>query len=768
MSGLARVLRERGHVVTGSDASDSETVQRLRAEGITVVQGHDDPALASRASVLVSTPRAADRAAVELDAARANGALLVRRGQLLGMIANTRRLIAVGGTHGKSTTTGMIALSLIAMGEEPGYAVGASLPGIEHNTAAGTGQIMVVEADEFDRAFHWLRPSCTVITTVSFDHPDIYADQADYDDAFVQFARLTRPGGTVVMAADDAGCQRVKTVLEAIPDREFRIVTFGESPDADWVLSRAPLGWRIAGPHGESAEVALGVPGRHNARNAIAAIAALVSEGHELDEAVAGVAPFTGVGRRFEHKGVVAGIDIVDDYAHHPEEIAAVLTAARERYPDRRIIAVHQPHTYSRTKSLLAEFAASLDLADSVVLLDIYPSGESDTLGISSGDVLERITVSTTSATGPEDAASKTAAIAREGDVILTLGAGDITRTGTVLMSLLANERAPVVPPTNGTRSRSAKPAPVAVPGASHLKAQRDAPMSLATTMRIGGPADFLIRTPAPDDLAAVARWARDEGMPLTVIGGGSNLLVGDDGIRGVVALARTPGERAESLIASEDRGDHIRLTVGAQAPLSWVGRRCAENGWSGMDWGVGLPGQIGGATVNNAGAHGTELKDHLVEIEILLDDGTVVRRPVSWLQSTYRMTRIKGAARPRPWIVLRSVFDLPKGNAADLVALADDHAAFRKRTQPTGACSGSTFANPPGDFAGRLLEASGMKGYQIGAMQFSPKHANWVVNTGGGRAVDAWELIQHARLQVLDQFGIDLKPEIERVGEPW
>jgi UDP-N-acetylmuramate dehydrogenase len=263
-------------------------------------------------------------------------------------------------------------------------------------------------------------------------------------------------------------------------------------------------------------------------------------------------------------------------------------------------------------------------------------------------------------------------------------------------------------------------------------------------------------------------RWAKGEGLPTTVVGGGSNLLVADDGIRGLVIVARTPGERADGLVEVRDLGDRVQATVGAQAPLSWVGRYCAEQGWAGMDWGVGLPGQIGGATVNNAGAHGAELKDHLIGIDILAENGDIKRVPASWLNPSYRMTRIKGALRPRAWVVLRSVFELPKADPVQLVALADEHAAFRKRTQPTGACSGSTFANPEGDFAGRLLEAADLKGHRVGAIQLSPKHANWVVNTGGGAASDAWELIQYAKDTVMDRFGVDLRPEIERVGDSW
>lgn len=298
------------------------------------------------------------------------------------------------------------------------------------------------------------------------------------------------------------------------------------------------------------------------------------------------------------------------------------------------------------------------------------------------------------------------------------------------------------------------------------LKVLVDSPMSLHTTWRIGGPADYLVRAPTEDDLRSAIEWAAGEGFPATVIGGGSNLLVGDGGIRGLVILSRTPGQRAEPLVEVEDLGDAVRLRVGAQAPLSWTGRYAAERGWAGLDWGVGLPGTIGGATVNNAGAHGTELKDHLETVVVLDNTGDVVTHSASWLEAAYRHTIVKAAPRPRPVHVVASVFRLPKADPADLVRLADEHADFRKRTQPTGACSGSVFANPPGDFAGRLLDELGMKGFRAGAAAFSTKHANWIVNDGGATAADVRELIATARERVRERYGIELRQEIEEVGE--
>ncbi len=301
---------------------------------------------------------------------------------------------------------------------------------------------------------------------------------------------------------------------------------------------------------------------------------------------------------------------------------------------------------------------------------------------------------------------------------------------------------------------------------APHLKLHLDSPMSLHTTWRIGGPADFLVRAGTPEDLVAAARWARTEGLPLTVMGGGSNLLVGDRGVRGLVVLFRTPGERAEKLLTVEDHGDSVLIRVGAPAPLTWVGRYASERGWAGMDWGVGLPGTIGGATVNNAGAHGTEQQDHLEQVIVLNATGDVETHDRAWLAPRYRHTAIKDSPRPRPYQVLEVVMRLPKGDPEELVRLSDEHADYRKRTQPTGACAGSTFANPPGDFAGRLLEAAGFKGFAVGPVSFSTKHSNFIVNAGGGTAAQVRELIATAQDRVRSEFGVDLEREIEELGE--
>jgi UDP-N-acetylmuramate dehydrogenase len=290
--------------------------------------------------------------------------------------------------------------------------------------------------------------------------------------------------------------------------------------------------------------------------------------------------------------------------------------------------------------------------------------------------------------------------------------------------------------------------------------------MSNYTTWRIGGSADRLVRASTAEQLRLVFEWARRESWPVTVIGGGSNLLVGDRGIHGLVVVARTPGERADRLLDSEDLGDRVRIRVGAQAPLSWVGRHCCERGWAGMEWGVGLPGAIGGATVNNAGAHGTEMKDHLVSVQILRASGETETHDCSWLLPRYRHTRLKDSPQPRETAVIEVMLELPKGDPAELQLLANSHAEYRRTTQPTGRCAGSTFTNPPGDFAGRLIELAKLKDFAVGGARFSTIHSNFIVNDGTATAEHVRELIAIAQERIEDQFGIHLEPEIEELGE--
>jgi UDP-N-acetylmuramate--alanine ligase len=463
LSGLAQLLHTLGYAVSGSDANANDRTEALTAAGIPVTIGHTDLAHAAGADLVVSTRAVLLGDTAEIRAANAAGVPVVKRGDVLAMLANARRCVAVAGSHGKSTTCGMLVTALRQLGADPSYAVGAVIGATGTNASLGAGEAMVVEADEFDYAFLALRPEIAIVTNVEYDHPDIFPDQASYDDAFARFAALVKQSGTLILAADDPGCGRVLKQLTSEPCDpgletlgstyevppglsnangssgrvHAHVVTFGETANAEWRLESTGESWRVATPTGQRVPLALAVPGRHNARNATAALAALTALGCDPGEAAEALASFTGVGRRFEIKGEASGVLVVDDYAHHPSEIRATLRAAREWYPGRRLWAVFQPHTYSRTKALLGDFAAAFSGADEVVILDIYPARETDSLGISAEDLRRLVPAGCHAAAAPSDAARDLARLTRPGDAIVTLGAGDVTMVGPMLLGLL-------------------------------------------------------------------------------------------------------------------------------------------------------------------------------------------------------------------------------------------------------------------------------------------------------------------------------------------
>lgn len=438
MSGLARIFLARGYAVSGSDSQASPQTEALEAMGIPVTIGHNDIGRAARADLVVATA-AVTGANAEIDAAKRANRPIVKRAAALGALANGRVNVAVAGSHGKSTTSGMITTALLALGHDPSYAVGAVIAASGVNASPGRGPAMVVEADEYDYSFLTLTPDVAVVTNVDYDHPDIFPDQMTYDAAFCRFIKQIRPGGTLVMSADDAGARRLlEHPAFAWPDH---VAWFGESEGVAWQLKRKDTDWFVREPGGQTIPLKLQVPGLHNALNAVAAVAALAALGVSAKDAARGVAQFGGVGRRFELKGEAADIVVVDDYAHHPVELKATLLAARSRYPGQRLWAVFQPHTYSRTKALLDDWAGGLSIADEVALLDIYPAREIDTLGVSSDDIASRLGKWSLRVATPDEAAERLLGLLAPGDVVLTIGAGDVTKTGPLLLDLLRKEK---------------------------------------------------------------------------------------------------------------------------------------------------------------------------------------------------------------------------------------------------------------------------------------------------------------------------------------
>ncbi|MFD0905520.1 UDP-N-acetylmuramate--L-alanine ligase [Actinomadura sediminis] len=443
MSGIARIMLRRGIAVSGSDARDSELLAQLGAMGADVFVGHDAAHLGDADTVVVST--AIRDGNPELVAARRRGLRVLHRSAALAALMAGRRAVAVAGTHGKTTTTSMLTVALQHAGADPSYCIGGQLVTTGLGADEGTGDVFVAEADESDGSFLMYTPHIAVITNVEADHLDNYGGFEKVKENFARFVDRVEPGGTLVAGADDPVAMELAGRAR---ERGLTVRTYGVAEDADLrVTGFTPRGlgsrFEIAGV----GEVALGVPGRHNALNATAVVA--VAQALGLDDAAVrdGLAAFGGAMRRLEPKGEAGGVEVFDSYAHHPTEVTADLEATRDYAREKggpgedgpRLIAVFQPHLYSRTRFFAAEFGAALGLADVAVVLDVYGAREDPEPGVTGELVADAVPPGTETVYAPvrDDVPGIAASLARPGDLVITLGAGDVTALGPPILERL-------------------------------------------------------------------------------------------------------------------------------------------------------------------------------------------------------------------------------------------------------------------------------------------------------------------------------------------
>jgi UDP-N-acetylmuramate--alanine ligase len=456
MSGVARIMLARGITVTGTDAKDVPVLGPLRAEGAEVWVGFDPEHQAGADAIVMSSSIRDDN--VELVAARRRGATVLHRAQGLAALTRGRRVVAVAGANGKTTTTSLLTVALQGCGLDPSFAIGGELAKHGTNAHAGRDDVFVVEADESDGSFIAYRPEVAIVTNVQPDHLDFYGSFLAVQAAYDEFVETIRPGGLLVTCADDDGARRLAARARA---DGLRVVTYGFADDADLrltdhraagLLSTATVQDRGTGgtgdggpgprPGTETHLLRLAVPGRHNALNAAAAYAAAVHGlGQEPERVLAGLASFTGTRRRFEPKGSARGVAVVDDYGHNPGKVKAVVETAVALMAGRgRVVVVFQPHLYSRTRDFAAELGAGLAPADVVVLMDVYAAREDPVPGVTGQLVADAVAalgaevhyVPSWSAVAPT-----VAGLVRDGDLVLTVGAGDVTMIGPELLRLL-------------------------------------------------------------------------------------------------------------------------------------------------------------------------------------------------------------------------------------------------------------------------------------------------------------------------------------------
>ncbi|MCC4907608.1 UDP-N-acetylmuramate--L-alanine ligase [Microbacterium sp. cx-59] len=440
MSGLARMFLARGIRISGSDRADSAVLRELAAAGADVHIGHDAAHLGDADTVIHTGAIWPENP--EYVTAKERGLAVIHRSQALHWLIGGRRLVAIAGAHGKTTSTGMVVTALKALGTDPNFVNGGVVAQLGTSSGTGADELFVIEADESDGTFLLYDTSIALITNVDPDHLDHWGSDDAFYDGFARFADAATEA--VVISADDPGAREVTGRLG-----HANIVRFGFAADADIritdVVTDGPVSFEVARGD-ERARVQLAVPGAHNAVNATGAIAALVTLGFAFADAARAVEGFAGTVRRFELHGVRRGVSVYDDYAHHPTEVAAALSAARTVIGDGRLIAVHQPHTYSRTQLMSGEFAHVLEeLADQTVVLDVYGAREDPIPGVTGALVRDAFVDESRVrfVSDWQEAAEYTANIAREGDFVVTLGCGDVYRIIPQVLTALGESAAP-------------------------------------------------------------------------------------------------------------------------------------------------------------------------------------------------------------------------------------------------------------------------------------------------------------------------------------
>ncbi len=435
MSSLARIALSHGITVTGSDAKDSTVLSALQALGAEVHAAHRGEQVDGADFVVFSTAISATN--VELIRARELNLPILTRAQALATLMSDSRSVAVAGTHGKTTTSSMLTVALQACGLDPSFAIGGTLTSSGSNAHRGTGDLFIAEADESDGSFIEYHPNAAIVTNVEHDHVDFFATAADVTKAFSEFADSISRNGFLVYCADDAGSSRLATTVT-----EIKTISYGTTEGSDLFIDSVnllPMGStsRVIWNGRTIGTMSLQVPGLHNVLNAGAALAMALALGAPAAEALNGLASFHGTGRRFELKATVHGIRVIDDYGHHPTEIDVTLTAAKRYAGDGRVLVVFQPHRYSRTQAFMNEFARALSIADEVVLLEIYAASEAPITGVTSETIAVQMEHGRFIPNFLE-ASDWVIDNAKPGDVIITLGAGDVNSLAPIISDGLA------------------------------------------------------------------------------------------------------------------------------------------------------------------------------------------------------------------------------------------------------------------------------------------------------------------------------------------
>ncbi len=735
MSGLALLLLGMGHRVSGSDRVTTAETERMQGLGLEFSTPQTAQAVQGADLVVYSSAIRPDNPAYA--AAAEAGIPLLRRAECLAAILHTKKGIVISGTHGKTTTSAMTAHILREAGQKPCHYVGAEIPILGANAKwSEEGTHMVAEGDESDGTLALYHPELSIMLNIEAEHLDFYRDLEHIKEVFRKLADQT--SGKIVYCAEDAVAHEICSPRE-------NSVSYGWE-DADFTADqirdlKGTSSFRVLKKGEALGDVQLGIPGRHNILNALGAIALADCCGAEFAKVARALATFAGAKRRFETKYLSANYRIVDDYGHHPSELAATLQTARSLKPG-RVVVLFQPHRYTRTQALADDFGKVLQAADRVFVTDVYAASETPIEGISGQTIVDAIRdhgdIRANYLPNLATAHHAVGNALEPGDLLITLGAGNVHEVGAKIAADL----------------KILEEMLALIPG-GEIEGRLYEPMKKHTTMLVGGPAQYWLEPHGFYGFAFLVDYCRGRGIPVRVVGRGSNLLVRDGGIRGAV-IHPTGGVFSE--VAVDGKGE---VTAGAGVRLKKLASVAGAQGIGGFEWMEGIPGNVGGALRMNAGAMGLETMDQVVRVTFLDEDGVIRTRERAEIVSSYR-----NVPEMRLNFALQAVFKGKVDKPENIKARWDESREKRRTSQPVAASAGCVFKNPDVIPAGRLVDSMGLKGTTNGQAAVSEVHGNFIVNTGGATATEIIQLIESIQTKAKADRYVELETEVKIIGE--
>lgn len=732
MNGLARILIQKDHRVSGSDLKRTDSIGKRVSEGLTFFQGHDAANLPADCELLIYSSAVREENPERLEATR-RGIPQVRRADALAAMCAGKRLILVAGAHGKSTSSAMIAHALRAFGKAPSFYIGAEVPILEASAHLDSGEFFVIESDESDGTIDLFSPEVALVLNVDAEHLDHFKCLEGVLNCFRDLG--DRTSGHLVYCADDANSS-------ALFANRRNVSSFGFAEEAQYRVTASDLRpgrslFQVQLPKGESELFELCIPGRHNVSNAAGVIAVLDHLGLSPRESAAALKTFRGARRRFDVVYSGEDLTVVNDYAHHPTEIRATLSAART-VAKHRVVVAFQPHRYSRTQQLFHEFTTAFAGADALYMTEIYAASEDPIPGLSSKSICEAISARQDAYFCPtlQELRATVATALQPNDLLMVMGAGNVEE---VAFSL-------------GEALRTADALRAQVGGTTKIKVFE--PMSKHTSIRIGGPADVWIEPGNEEDLSAVIRFCNEHGLARTMIGRGTNLLVKDAGIRGVCVHLGSEAFRGI-------RVENGKIIAGAGARLKQIVAEAKKAGIGGLEFMEGIPASLGGAMRMNAGAMGSWMFEAIESVRFMTPDGEVREIPASEVDVQYR-----NVALFREGVALGAVLKGIKKAPEEIAECLKKYSEKRWSSQPAAASAGCIFKNPKEIPAGKLIDELGLKNTRVGGACVSPVHGNFLVNEGNAKAREILQLMKTIQETALAKRGIRLEPEVIVLGE--